>query len=72
MMSGMKAAVLYGPRDLRVDEVPDPTILAPGMLITVEPVVYDQTGIYCIEEMVLVTEDGHEVLSGAPRELSSL
>ena len=29
MMGGMKAAVLYGPRDLRVDEVPEPTILTP-------------------------------------------
>jgi len=29
MMGGMKAAVLIGPRDLRVDEVPDPAILTP-------------------------------------------
>jgi threonine dehydrogenase-like Zn-dependent dehydrogenase len=29
MMSGMKAAVLHGPRDIRVEEVPDPTILTP-------------------------------------------
>ena len=27
MMGGMKAAVLYGPGDIRVDEVPDPAIL---------------------------------------------
>jgi threonine dehydrogenase-like Zn-dependent dehydrogenase len=29
MMGPMKAAVLYGPRDLRVDEVPEPTVLTP-------------------------------------------
>lgn len=29
MMGGMKAAVLHGPGDIRVDDVPDPTILTP-------------------------------------------
>lgn len=29
MMGGMKAAVLHAPGDLRVDQVPDPTILTP-------------------------------------------
>jgi Xaa-Pro aminopeptidase len=50
----------------------DSTVLQPGMVITVEPAVFDDSGIYCIEEMVAVTEDGHEVLSGAPRELATI
>ncbi len=29
MMVGMKAAVLHGPGDIRVDDVPDPTVLTP-------------------------------------------
>jgi Xaa-Pro aminopeptidase len=62
---------------LRVTEIPhnsttDPTILEPGMVITVEPFVFDEVGLYCAEEIVAVTEDGHEVLSSAPRELATI
>jgi len=47
----------------------DPTILAPGMIIAIEPGVATAYGLFHIEENVLVTEDGCEVLSRAPWEL---
>src|SRR5262245_37008666 len=59
---------------LDVTELPhvaeyDPTVLAPGMVITVEPGVATSYGVFHVEENVLVTEDGHEVLSVSPWEL---
>jgi len=60
---------------LRVHESPRLSVvsedrLQPGMIITVEPGVYfeDDFGIR-IEDDVLVTEDGHEVLSRTPKGL---
>lgn len=50
----------------------DPTILEPGTVITVEPGIITEYGAFHIEENVLVTADGHEVLSTAPRELATL
>jgi Xaa-Pro aminopeptidase len=50
----------------------DPTILAPGMVITVEPGIITEYGAFHIEQNVLVTRDGCEVLSIAPRELATL
>lgn len=50
-----------------------PTILRPGMVITVEPGIYlpDWGGVR-IEDDVLVTRDGHEVLSDLPKDLDQL
>lgn len=48
-------------------------VLEPGMLVTVEPGVYVPgfTGLR-IEDLVLVTEDGHEILSHAPKAFRQL
>ena len=48
-------------------------VLQPGMIVTVEPGVYvlGFTGLR-IEDLVLVTEDGHEVLSHSPKNLIKL
>jgi Xaa-Pro dipeptidase len=47
--------------------------LEPGMVITVEPIFSDrpnaQIGNFAIEDLVLVTKTGHEVLSKYPKEL---
>jgi Xaa-Pro aminopeptidase len=48
-------------------------IVQPNMVLTVEPIFWDQPdhkiGNFAIEDVVLVTEDGHEVLSTFPKEL---
>lgn len=48
-------------------------VMEPGMIVTVEPGVYvlGFTGLR-IEDLVLVTEDGHEVLSHSPKHLITL
>ena len=50
-----------------------PNVLEPGMIVTIEPGVYIPgfTGLR-IEDLVLVTADGHEVLSHSPKELITL
>ena len=50
----------------------DPTILEPGMVITMEPGVATESGIFHVEENVIVTESGPEVISVAPWELYAL
>ena len=60
---------------LSVHELPnivegDKTILEPGMVFTIEPGVYiPQVGGVRIEDNVVVTDDGIEVLTSFPREL---
>jgi Xaa-Pro aminopeptidase len=49
--------------------VHDDTSLEPGMVITLEPGVATEWGTFHIEENVVVTEDGPEVLSDSPRDL---
>ena len=48
----------------------DQTVCQPGMVITVEPGIYiaGQFGVR-IEDVVLVTEDGCEILTESPKEL---
>ena len=44
----------------------DTTVLQPGMVVTVEPAVVDETGLYCAEQVLAITEGEPEVLSTAP------
>jgi Xaa-Pro dipeptidase len=62
---------------LDVTELPhvaefDSTLLEAGMVITVEPAVATRFGAFHVEENVLVTEEGFEVLSTAPWELATV
>jgi Xaa-Pro aminopeptidase len=62
---------------LLVTEPPDvaervETVIQPGMVLTIEPGVIRESGIFHCEENVLVTENGPEVLSLAPWELAAL
>lgn len=51
----------------------DNAVLRTGMIITVEPGYIDeQLGCFDIEENVLVTEDGYEILSSADRKLHTI
>ncbi len=46
------------------------TVLEPNMVVTIEPGIYlEGVGASRIEDMVLITEDGHELLTETPRKL---
>ena len=66
---GVGLEVHEGPRLSRLSE----STLAPGMVVTVEPGVYvpGRFGVR-IEDLVLVTDDGHEVLNRLPKELQEV
>jgi len=50
----------------------DETVLAPGMVITIEPGVATPYGLFHVEENVVVTERGYEILSHSSRELATI
>ena len=50
----------------------DDSILQPGMVVTCEPGYINDLGCFDIEENVLVTEDGYEILSSGRRELHEI
>lgn len=49
--------------------ISDHTILKPGMILNLEPGIVNEYGVFDVEENLLVTENGCEVLSGAERAL---
>ena len=50
----------------------DDTVLEPGMVITVEPGIVEPFGTFHVEDNVVITETGAEVISTAARELRSV
>ena len=49
----------------------DKTVLLPGMIVTVEPGIYlPEIGGVRIEDTVLITEDGYEILTWFPKEMN--
>jgi Xaa-Pro aminopeptidase len=50
----------------------DPTVLEPGMVITVEPGIVERYGTFHVEQNLIITEQGVEITSVAPRDLWSL
>ena len=47
----------------------DPTVLQEGMIINLEPGIVNESGVYDIEENMVITADGCEILSGGSRKL---
>lgn len=52
--------------------VRDEGILRPGMIINLEPGILVDTGVFCIEENYVITEDGYERLSTGSRKLHQI
>lgn len=52
--------------------VGDKTLLAPGMVVTVEPSIYYKGFAVHNEDTYLITENGHELLTSTPREVRVL
>ena len=50
----------------------DETVLAPGMILTIEPGFATTFGLFHAEQNVLVTDDGHEVLTLSPQHLRTI
>jgi len=50
----------------------DQTVLAPGMIITIEPGIVNEYGVFDIEENILITADGYKILSGSSRKLHEI
>ncbi|CAN5857529.1 hypothetical protein BH23ACT5_BH23ACT5_00800 [soil metagenome] len=48
----------------------DSTILDAGMVLTIEPALSHSSGLYCTEQVVLVTSGDPEILTTAPSELT--
>lgn len=48
----------------------DSTVLAPGMVVTIEPALSHPSGLYCAEQVVVVTHGEPEILTRAPSELT--
>ncbi len=75
-ISGLAARVGHG-LGMVTTELPnvaedDETVLEAGMVLTVEPGVGTDFGTFHVEENVLVTDSGYEILSHAPRELVTI
>ncbi len=53
-------------------DVGDHTPVEPGMVFTIEPGLYDETGGFRHSDTIVVTEDGIEILTDYPRDIESL
>jgi Xaa-Pro aminopeptidase len=65
---GLGLAVTEPPHLAHFDE----TVVEPGMVLTVEPGMWTEDGMYHCEECLIVVPDGAELLSDCPRDLASL
>ncbi|MGM8211551.1 M24 family metallopeptidase [Virgibacillus sp. W0430] len=52
--------------------VNDHTVLQEGMIINLEPGIINELGAFVLEENIVITKDGYEILSGGSRELHQI